>query len=233
MKRLLSNKLLTLKQANYSLALMFFIVFYWVHQGWLDREAALTKQRHNAYQEQLYRQQLKAIDAVSQKLDGFAMRPLAETDGSIESVRIHGAWPMEEWLNKLDDIQRQLWLTPISIEWQRDETYPERWLGDLIWQLHRPAILKPEQNWLPLQLGTSKTEGGVLVSVLHGPRPAALLAVADHEQWLHEGAWYSAIGATVERIEDQSVTLRYVSGAETTLSINDPIEVLLTRQQGD
>lgn len=226
MKPFRISGLLTIMQANMCLLFIALFAIYWVHNAWEARTTAQLKQRQADYQQRLYANQLSVIAALSQRLDGYVLDSKVDGVEPIQGIGLRGSWPLNQWLLKLEEIQQLLWLTPKEFDWRKDENNPELWQGDLSWQIHRPAILKPEQNWLPIQMDVLPSYRGTLLSVLHGARSAALLSIANTEQWVHEGTWFAKMGVTVEQIKEQSVILRSATGERATLSINEAMPSL-------
>ncbi len=224
------GSLLTLRQANILIVILVLIAFYGVHNAWVEREQGYVKERQYAYQQTLLAHQLSAIDFVVRRLNGYVVYS-ADYPDQIEGVGVRGSWPLADWQRMLEQIQQNLWLTPEFVNWQRDLEHPNQWYGDIFWRIHRPDVLKPNHDWLPLSSDASPRTPVLLLSVVHDKRSAALLRVDGEEHWVSEGAWLPALSATIEGIQEQSILLRYGTGELKVLSIHGVTHPLWSKQQ--
>lgn len=220
-------KSVTLTHANLFLVMLTLVCVIFIQRHWQSYQMAQTALRQQAHQSMAFDQQKHSIIQLAEELGGTIR--FAEEDPSLMvALQIVDSKSLPKWQSLFARLQQHLWLEVESMQWQRDIDHPSHWQADIVWQFRRPATLKPEQNWLPIDVINDKQTQGQLLTILNGGRPAALMQVDQTEQWAHEGSWLPNLRATIEQITGKGVTLRYVSGEAQTLLLAHDADALFT-----
>ncbi len=225
-------KRLTLAYANLLLVFLALICVMIVHREWQAYQTAQATLRQYAHKAAMFDQQTQLLTQLAQELDGTLQ--FSEDDPVlVVGLQIVDSMSLSNWQSLFTRLQQSLWLEVESMQWRRDMEHSGHWQADIVWQLRRPATLKPEQNWLPINVFSDEQRGGSLLTVLGGIRPAALVQVGQVQQWVHEGGWLPSLAATVEHISNKGLTLRYQSGQEATLKLANDEQVIFTLGEED
>lgn len=135
-------------------------------------------------------------------------------DSYVVGLRIQDTMSLSDWNRTFTDLQKEHWLQLKNASWRR---YNDQWEADLTWFFCKPATLKPEQNWLPIDEQSAWPRAGELLTTLYTPKATALIKVDGQEAWYPIGQWLPALQATITHIEPEYITLSNIQGKHRQL----------------